>query len=119
ELMDRHFQWDHPPRQATEVQVANYLLDRATRSQGVVSLDSICHLNAARKPMLRRIIDARLRRGTLVAVAIEGAGRQEHWAQPQTMNGIPPMTEGVHILSPFDPLIIQRKRLKLFFGYEH
>ena len=25
----------------------------------------------------------------------------------------------VHILSPFDPLIIQRKRLKLFFGYEH
>src|SRR3546814_20094110 len=26
---------------------------------------------------------------------------------------------GVHILSPFDPLIIQRKRLKLFFDYEH
>jgi uncharacterized protein YcaQ len=27
--------------------------------------------------------------------------------------------ELVHILSPFDPLIIQRKRLKLFFGYDH
>ncbi len=25
----------------------------------------------------------------------------------------------VHILSPFDPLIIQRKRLQQFFGYEH
>ena len=25
----------------------------------------------------------------------------------------------VHILSPFDPLIIQRKRLQLFFDYEH
>jgi uncharacterized protein YcaQ len=25
----------------------------------------------------------------------------------------------VHILSPFDPLIIQRKRLSLFFGYDH
>jgi uncharacterized protein YcaQ len=25
----------------------------------------------------------------------------------------------VHILSPFDPLIIQRKRLKLLFDYEH
>jgi hypothetical protein len=25
----------------------------------------------------------------------------------------------VHILSPFDPLIIQRKRLKLFFDYDH
>jgi uncharacterized protein YcaQ len=27
--------------------------------------------------------------------------------------------ELVHILSPFDPLIIQRKRTKLFFGYDH
>jgi uncharacterized protein YcaQ len=25
----------------------------------------------------------------------------------------------VHILSPFDPLIIQRKRAELFFGYGH
>jgi uncharacterized protein YcaQ len=25
----------------------------------------------------------------------------------------------VHILSPFDPLVLQRKRLQLFFGYEH
>jgi uncharacterized protein YcaQ len=27
--------------------------------------------------------------------------------------------ELVHILSPFDPLIIQRKRTHLFFDYEH
>ena len=27
--------------------------------------------------------------------------------------------ERVHILSPFDPLIIQRKRTHLIFGYEH
>ena len=27
--------------------------------------------------------------------------------------------EQVHILSPFDPLIIQRKRLNLFFDYQH
>ena len=25
----------------------------------------------------------------------------------------------MHILSPFDPLIIQRKRTELFFGYDH
>lgn len=119
ELMDRHFHWDNPPRQATELQVANYLLDRALRSQGLVSLDSICHLNAARKPLVRSVIVSRLRRGTLVAVAIEGAGKQEHWAQPQTAAEIPEVAGGVHILSPFDPLIIQRKRLKLFFDYEH
>ncbi len=119
ELMDRHFQWDSPPRQATEHQIANYLLDRALRSQEVVSLDSICHLNAGRKPLIRNVIESRLRRGELVPVVIEGAGKQEHWVQPQDLVEIPETTEGVHILSPFDPLIIQRKRLKLFFGYEH
>jgi uncharacterized protein YcaQ len=30
-----------------------------------------------------------------------------------------PGQEIVHILSPFDPLVHQRKRLQLFFDYEH
>jgi uncharacterized protein len=32
---------------------------------------------------------------------------------------VPEAPRGVHILSPFDPLVIQRKRLELFFSYEH
>ena len=61
-----------------------------------------------------------MRRGALVPVAIEGAEKAEHWAAPETLEGLgPPGAETVHILSPFDPLIIQRKRLKLFFGYDH
>ena len=30
-----------------------------------------------------------------------------------------PVDGVVHILNPFDPLVIQRKRLALFFGYQH
>jgi uncharacterized protein YcaQ len=66
----------------------------------------------------------------LVAVALEGAGKQEHWAKPEIVepevlepDAKAPAGEGdaglVHILSPFDPLVIQRKRLALFFGYDH
>ncbi len=119
ELMDRHFNWESPPKRATEKQTTDYFIDRALRSQGLVSLDSICHLNAKRKPLVRAAIEARVRQGFLVPVAIEGAGRLEHWASPQVLADIPEIHEGVHILSPFDPLIIQRKRLNLFFGYEH
>lgn len=119
ELMDRHFQWENRPKKASESQVVNYLLDRALRSQGLVSLDSICHLNARRKPSVRQLIETRVRRGHLVPIAIDGAGKQEYWACPQTLADIPDATAGVHILSPFDPLIIQRKRLKLFFDYDH
>jgi uncharacterized protein YcaQ len=119
ELMQRHFGWDKPPKPASPAEVSNYLLDRALRTQALVSLDSICHLDAPRKPQIRRLIESRVRRKVLVPVALEGAGKQEHWARPETLEAGGPASEMVHILSPFDPLIIQRKRTELFFGYGH
>jgi uncharacterized protein YcaQ len=120
ELMTRHFGWDKPPKPASPTEVTGYLLDRALRAQGVVSLDSICHLDAPSKPAIRRLIGARVQRKELVPVSLEGAGKQEHWARPEELErageGAP---ELVHVLSPFDPLMIQRKRTHLFFDYEH
>jgi hypothetical protein len=120
ELMDRHFAWEKRPRPATERAIVEYLLDRALRAQGIVSLDSICFQDAPRKPAMRRLIEARVRRKELLPVRIEGAEKVEHWAQPEALKSVAEPGDGpVHILSPFDPLIIQRKRLALFFDYEH
>ena len=120
QLMGRHFGWDKPPRAASTGEITAYLLDRALRSHGVVSLDSICHLDAPRKRAVRRLIESRMRRGELVAVALEGAGKQEHWIAPEAVERRGEGASGlVHILSPFDPLIIQRKRTHLVFDYEH
>ncbi|MEA2881257.1 MAG: uncharacterized protein QOH32_476 [Bradyrhizobium sp.] len=120
ELMQRHFGWDKPPKPATRNEVSNYLLDRALRAQAIVSLDSICHLDAPAKPGVRRAIEARVRRNELVPVALERAGKQQHWARPDALETAGEAApEMVHILSPFDPLMIQRKRAELFFGYGH
>ncbi|NMA98497.1 MAG: winged helix-turn-helix domain-containing protein [Phyllobacteriaceae bacterium] len=120
DLTQRHFGWDKPPRPATERQVTAYLLDRALTSQGVVSLDSICHLNAKAKKAVHELIEARVKRRQLVPVTLDGAGKTAQWTTPEALDLAPPPPSGrVHILSPFDPLIIQRKRLKLFFGYDH
>jgi hypothetical protein len=120
ELMNRHFGWQKPPKAAPEREILNYLLDRALRSQGVVSLDSICYLDARRKPAMKGLIEARLRGRELVPVSLDGAERWEHWAEPATLDAATgPVEELVHVLSPFDPLIRERKRLSLFFGYEH
>jgi len=120
ELMTRHFGWDKLPKPASAKDITAYLLDRALRSQGVVSLDSVCHLDAPSKKAVARLIAARVRRGELVPVAIDGA-KQEHWAAPAVLEagGEGPSPDLVHILSPFDPLIIQRKRTNLIFGYNH
>ncbi len=120
ELLTRHFGWDRLPRAASEREVLDYLLDRALRSQGIVSVDSICYQDAARKPAMRRLVERRVRRGELVPVQVDGAERLGHWVRPEALDTRPePAEEPVHILSPFDPLIIQRKRLRLFFEYDY
>jgi uncharacterized protein YcaQ len=124
ELTARHFGWDRPPKPATASEETAYLLDRGLRAQGIVSLDSVCHLDAPSKPAVRRLIDRRVRRGELLPVALEGGGKTAHWAAPETLETRTSDTKSaasalVHILSPFDPLIIQRKRTHLFFDYEH
>jgi uncharacterized protein YcaQ len=124
DLMTRHFGWDRPPNRppkaASVSEATAYLLDRALRAQGIVSLDSICHLDAPSKAAVRRMIQMRVRRKELVPVAMQGAGKQEHWAEPATLERASEgASDQVHILSPFDPLIIQRKRTELFFDYGH
>jgi uncharacterized protein YcaQ len=120
ELLTRHFGWDRLPRAASEREVLDYVLDRALRSQGIVSVDSICYQDAARKPAMRRLVESRVRRKELIPVQLEGGGRPPHWVREDALDPIPvPAQEPVHILSPFDPLIIQRKRLRLLFDYEY
>lgn len=121
ELIDRHFGWEKKPAPASERQVTAYVLDRALRAQGVVSLDSICHLDAARKQAVAELIGSRVRRRELVPVTIEGAEKTPHWLARELLDAPAPEPDAglVHILSPFDPLIIQRRRTKLIFDYGH
>jgi uncharacterized protein YcaQ len=121
ELASRHFGWRRRPRPATEVQVAKYLLDRAVRSQGIVSLDSICFGSLSAKAAVAGLVETAVRRKQLVPVQIDGAERVRHWVEPAQLEATvePDRPARVHLLSPFDPLVIQRKRLNLFFGYEH
>lgn len=120
ELADRHFQWKSAPRPATAKEVNEYILDRALRAQALVSLNSICHLEPARKPSILKLIEDRVKKGTLCPVQIAGAGKVVHWVTPEQLaQDSRREKEMTHILSPFDPLIIQRKRLELFFDYKH
>ena len=120
DLAARHFGWARRPRAATPGQVAEYMLRRALRSQAVVSLDSICYGNLAAKADIVPLIEAALRRRRLVPVHIDGFAKLRHWVAPSVLEAaVSPVAPVVHILSPFDPLVIQRKRLSLLFGYEH
>jgi uncharacterized protein YcaQ len=120
DLTRRHFGWQRLPKSATPREGLVYQLDRALLAQGVVSLDSASYLARGVKPAMRHLIESRVRRKELVPVELAGAGKVLHWARPEALEQRLPATEDrVHILSPFDPLVNQRKRSQLFFGYEH
>ncbi len=116
ELIDRHFGWPPRPRAATPGQIAEHLIDRALTAQGLISAPSVMHPRLRFTPDMQEIIDSRVRRRKLVPVTVEG---ELHYAAPEALEAPEPGELLVHILSPFDPLVIQRRRLKLFFGYEH
>ena len=119
ELIERHFGWAKTPRPATERQITAYLLDRSLRAQGLVSLDSVRHLNAPAKKAVSALIERRARARKLRPVCIDG-DRSHYWAAPETLEDLPAREAGlIHILSPFDPIVIQRGRTSAIFGYDH
>ncbi|MBB4125577.1 hypothetical protein GGR77_000848 [Xanthomonas translucens] len=121
ELAARHFGWSRRPRPVSDAQYARYLLQRALRAQGLVSVDSICYGNAGAKPAMRGLIAAAVAARRLQPVHLQGQEQVALWAEPALLEHAPSLPDDslAHLLSPFDPLVIQRKRLQQFFGYEH
>lgn len=119
ELMERHFGWEKLPKAASETQTNQFLLDSALRTQGLVGLDSVCYQRKGIKPAIAKLLDSRVRAKKLVSVVIEGAGDDPYWVTPEVLDAVQPTPTLTHILSPFDPLIIQRKRTSAIFGYDH
>jgi uncharacterized protein len=85
ELMDRHFGWEKPPKAASEREIAEYLLDRALRSQGVVSLESVCYLDAKGRPAVRNVIERRVRRRALLPIIVEEPTRSSIGLSPRSL----------------------------------
>ncbi len=120
ELTGRHFGWDTAPKAASESECVDYILDRSLRSQGFISLASTSHLEKMPfKQKMQKAIDSRVKANTLIEVKFEGVEKVKHWINPKTLEQKIKVSQLTHILSPFDPLIIQRKRLKMFFDYDH
>ena len=119
DTVERHFDWEIKPKATTDAEYYDYLIDRTLRSQGVISLDSICHLYPSRKKAVGERIAKKVKNKLLVEAQIKGLEKIPHWTSPEIIGKRQSESELTHILSPFDPLVIQRKRLKIFFDYEH
>lgn len=96
---------------------AAWLLDSHLRAHGIVTLSQLLHAQSDKpmKNILRDIIAARVQSGKLMpAPGLADAWLPGEWHLPRKSKA--PL---LHILSPFDNLIIHRARLRQIFGFDY
>lgn len=104
----------------SEREMADWYLDAAERTLGVFRRRDIAYMRKDLTGGIGAALAARVEEGRLVELAIEGLERKETWyASPAALEagGGAPRPRTL-VLSPFDPLVIDRRRLKALFGFE-
>ena len=106
----------HPSRE----EYIRYLIDRDVKAHGIVRENEIGYLIKNSGTDIKRQLQAMCQAGELVQVSIE---RQEpsYYTAPSLLEVLDelPRERRLRILSPFDNLLIQRKRLRELFGFTY
>ena len=99
---------------------SKHLIINAINAHGFVSISEICYLRKGVKPVINKLLKQLIEKGEVVIVQTEATGTEYFTTQKQLnlMDTIKDV-KNVHILSPFDNLLIQRKRVKDLFGFDY
>ncbi|MBA3971009.1 MAG: winged helix-turn-helix domain-containing protein [Bacteroidetes bacterium] len=105
----------------TEKQYAEYLIGRAVQANGVVEEKEISYLRKGLKTTVNTALKKMLKDGTFIEVGIEGDPGNMYVTTDKQMKALQDLKteKQIHILSPFDNMIIQRKRIKRFFDFDY
>ena len=102
-------------------ELARFIVRRALASHGVASSNEIRWRNRNRSALVGAI-DELVNSGEVTAVKIEGMDDVIYYALTEKVAAEPSPCQNqkfIHLLSPFDNLVIQRERLKKLFGFEY
>ena len=105
----------------SEKEYCEHLIVNAVKANGLVTLEEIAYLRRGMKQPVRQRVLELLEEGSLLQVRI---GRTEHvyYTTPEVLEmlkGKQSTSRKVHILNPFDNLLIQRKRMKDIFDFDY
>lgn len=103
----------------SDEEFAKYLIDDALRRFGIASVAEICYIRKGIKSTVKQVVTELLESGELISIKVHRDNESIYYAPKWIMNRIPRIYKGLKILSPFDPLVIQRKRLKNIFDFEY
>lgn len=100
---------------------AAWMVDRALDTWGLVARDELGYLRREHVELLDAVLQQKEEAGELVRVGLEGLPKVAYWTRPRNLentDGLKGPGQKLHILSPFDPFLIHRKRLNRLFGFD-
>lgn len=104
----------------TPQEYLDYCIYSAINAQGLASIDDMTHLrSASHKKNIQKRLDELLRNTSLIPVEIESLNQLYYSTADILAEHIPKNKKRVHILSPFDNLIIRRKKVKEIFNFDY
>jgi len=97
---------------------ARYLITRYLRANGLGQSAEIAYLLKNTKPLVAATLEEMVLSGELQQIRVAG---NRYYALPTSLEllGKPLARSKLKILSPFDNLVIQRKRMKDLFGFDY
>jgi hypothetical protein len=109
----------------TPLAYGRHLIRRTLECHGLATEKEITYLKPYARTAVRQAVQAMTRQGALIPVTVEGLSevyfvQPDHLEQALTVpSGSAPTAAPVRLLSPFDNLVIQRKRLQQLFGFHY
>lgn len=107
----------------SETEYLSHLIERDLTAHGLMKEREIGYLLKIDRKKLKEILQRQVSSGELIRVQIEGLEKEPYYALPGRLETFlgrnEPHPHLFHILSPFDNLIIQRKRVEELFGFSY
>ncbi len=99
-------------------EAALFAVRKAADAYGIISLRDL-RLTAERSKEAMEAIETLTHCGEVTPVEIEGLQGRSYYAQTRALEGLERKTRRVHILSPFDNMIILRERIDDLFDFHY
>ncbi len=96
-----------------------FCIKGAIKAHGLCTIPEIRYQKLFSARELEQVINEKIEEKELVRVRV-GGSKSIYLSQPTVLSGLPPRySRQIHLLSPFDNAVIQRKRVKELFGFEY
>lgn len=118
EVADRFLPKDIDKTLPTEKEFARHLIERSLLANGVSTAKEIAYLRKGLAPVVLRALGELENQKLVKKVSISGMKEDFYCLSDLEVPKQKPNAT-VHILSPFDNLVIQRQRLKNFFDFDY